>query len=110
MPDKRGPTTGYSIPDTSYHRGVFSVSPAELITIAVVALVVFGPRRLPEIARRAGRILRDLRNAAQEFKSSIEQEYEQTLEPMDRVRRELSTGADRAEAGDGDDDGAGDDG
>jgi sec-independent protein translocase protein TatB len=73
---------------------VFSVSPAEIVTIAIVALVVFGPQRLPEIARRAGRVLRDLRNAASEFRSSIESEYGETLEPLDRARRELTTGLD----------------
>ena len=41
---------------------MFSVSPAEILTIAVVALLVFGPRRLPEIARKAGKVLRDLRD------------------------------------------------
>ena len=73
---------------------MFSVSPAELVTIAVVALVVFGPQRLPEIARRAGRVIRDLRTAAAEFRSAIEREYGDTLEPLDRARRELSTGLD----------------
>jgi Tat protein translocase TatB subunit len=75
---------------------VFSVSPAEIVTIAVVALVVFGPQRLPEIARRAGRVLRDLRNAAAEFRGAIEREYGDTLEPLDRARRELATGLDTA--------------
>lgn len=70
------------------------MSPAELVTIAVVALVVFGPHRLPEIARRAGRVLRDLRDAAADFRSSIEREYGETLEPLDRARRELRTGFD----------------
>lgn len=71
------------------------MSPAELVTIAIVALVVFGPQRLPEIARRAGRVIRDVRNAASEFRSSIEREYGDTIEPLDRARRELSTGLDR---------------
>lgn len=73
---------------------MFSVSPAEIVTIAIVALVVFGPQRLPEIARRTGRVIRDLRNAAAEFRSAIEREYGETLEPLDRARRELSSGLD----------------
>lgn len=75
---------------------MFSVSPAELVTIAVVALVVFGPQRLPEIARRAGRIIRDVRKAAADFRSAIESEYGETLEPLDRARRQLSSGLDPA--------------
>jgi TatA/E family protein of Tat protein translocase len=43
---------------------VFGVSPAELLTIAIVILVVFGPERLPELSRKAGRALRELKDAA----------------------------------------------
>ncbi len=65
---------------------MFSVSPAEILTIAVVALLVFGPKRLPEIARKAGKVLRELRNVANELKSGIEDEYQETLEPFKDIR------------------------
>jgi len=65
-----------------------------MVTIAVVALVVFGPRRLPEIARIAGRLLRELRSAADDLKSGIEAEYRDALEPLDEVRREVRTAFD----------------
>jgi sec-independent protein translocase protein TatB len=61
---------------------VFSVSPAELITIAIVILLVFGPRRLPDIARRAGKVLRDVRSAATELKTGIEAEYKDVIDPV----------------------------
>ena len=65
---------------------MFSVSPAEILTIAVVALLVFGPRRLPEIARRAGKVLRDLREATSELRTSVEAEYREIVEPLRDVR------------------------
>jgi Tat protein translocase TatB subunit len=68
---------------------VFSVSPAELLTIGVIALLVFGPKRLPEIARKMGRIARDLREAAQDLKSGIEEEYRDVIEPLDEAGREV---------------------
>jgi Tat protein translocase TatB subunit len=65
---------------------VFSVSPTEILTIAVVALLVFGPKRLPEIARKAGKLLSEIRGAATDLKAGLEAEYEETLEPLKDVR------------------------
>ena len=68
---------------------MFSVSPAEILTIAVVALIVFGPRRLPEIARKIGRVVREVRDAAGDLKAGLEKEYEDTLAPLDEARRTM---------------------
>jgi sec-independent protein translocase protein TatB len=70
---------------------VFSVSPAEMLTIAVVALLVFGPRRLPEIARKAGSLLRQARDAVAELKSGLESEYDETLQPLQDLRRQMGS-------------------
>jgi len=48
----------------------------ELIIIFVVALLVFGPKRLPELGRSLGRGLSEFRRASSELKSSIEREIE----------------------------------
>jgi len=45
--------------------------PGELIVIFLVILVLFGPKRLPEIARMVGKTLNDLRRASQDFKDQI---------------------------------------
>ncbi|MDX1690477.1 MAG: twin-arginine translocase TatA/TatE family subunit [Acidimicrobiia bacterium] len=70
---------------------MWSVSPAEMVTIAIVALLVFGPRRLPEIARKAGRMARDLKNAAADLRSDLEREYGESLQPLEDARREMRT-------------------
>jgi len=46
----------------------------ETIFLFLLALVVFGPKKLPEIARQAGKLLAELRRASNEFKSQIESE------------------------------------
>ncbi len=51
-----------------------AMSFSETIFLFVLALIVFGPKKLPEIARQAGKLLAELRRASNEFKSQIETE------------------------------------
>ena len=44
----------------------------ELILVLVIALLVFGPRKLPELGRALGRAMREFRRASDEFRSTIE--------------------------------------
>ena len=48
----------------------------ELILILVLALIVFGPRKLPEIGKSMGKMLYEFRKASTEFKRTIEDEVE----------------------------------
>jgi Tat protein translocase TatB subunit len=73
---------------------VFSVSPAELLTIAVVALLVFGPKRLPEIMRKLGGAVREMRRAAETLKTGLEDEVGEVLGPLDQARREITSALD----------------
>lgn len=47
---------------------------SETIFLFFLALIIFGPKKLPEMARQAGRLLAELRRASNEFKSQIETE------------------------------------
>jgi sec-independent protein translocase protein TatB len=51
-----------------------SMSFSETIFLFFLALIIFGPKKLPEIARQAGKLLAELRRASNEFKSQIETE------------------------------------
>ncbi len=44
----------------------------EILVILIVALLVFGPKRIPELARNLGRLTRELRYLAWEFRSALE--------------------------------------
>jgi len=48
-----------------------SLGSGEVILIFVVILVLFGPRRLPEIARMIGKTLNELRRASQDFRDQV---------------------------------------
>jgi sec-independent protein translocase protein TatB len=47
---------------------------SETIFLFFLALIVFGPKKLPEIARQIGKALNEFRRASNEFKAQIEQE------------------------------------
>jgi sec-independent protein translocase protein TatA len=56
---------------------MFGLSVQELIFILVLALLIFGPKRLPEIGRTLGRGLSEFRRASNELKRSMEVELEE---------------------------------
>ena len=47
---------------------------SDTIFLFFLALILFGPKKLPEMARQAGRLLAELRRASNEFRSQIETE------------------------------------
>lgn len=86
---------------------MFDIGFSELALVAVVALLVLGPERLPRAARTAGALLRRVRGSWQEVRGQIERELEaedlkRGLEEMQRatragtdvVRREVAALAD----------------
>jgi TatA/E family protein of Tat protein translocase len=60
---------------------VFGIGMPELLVILVVALVVLGPKRLPEIARSLGRGMAEFRRASNEFSRTISASIEETPQP-----------------------------
>lgn len=53
-----------------------SLGTSELILIGIVALIFLGPRRLPEIAKKAGKIMAEFRGTASEFKETWQREVD----------------------------------
>src|SRR5579885_1453489 len=47
---------------------------SETVFLFFLALIIFGPKKLPEIARQVGKYMNEFRRASNEFKSQIEQE------------------------------------
>ena len=50
---------------------MFGIGPLELVMIFVVALLVFGPKRVPELARTLGRGLAEFRRASNDLRQSL---------------------------------------
>jgi len=62
-----------------------SIGAPELLVILVVALIIFGPRKLPELSRSLGRSLAEFRRHSDEFKRTWEREVE--MEASDKEAR-----------------------
>jgi sec-independent protein translocase protein TatB len=66
---------------------MFDISFSEMIIIAIVALVVIGPERLPKVARTAGHLLGRLQRYVNDVKSDINREMQ--LEELKKLQSEL---------------------
>ena len=51
---------------------MFDIGLQEMLVIGVLALLVFGPSKLPELGRMVGRAMREFRRASEEFRSTVE--------------------------------------
>jgi len=73
---------------------VFGIGLPEMALIMVLALLIFGPKKLPEIGRSMGKAIRSFQEASKEFETEFKRESDQlenanrsleaTLEPTDR--------------------------
>ncbi len=75
-----------------------SFSFGEIFTILLVVLIIFGPKRLPELARRIGQMLAKARSAVQDFTATVQQEYGEEasaitgiVSEVDGIRRDIGS-------------------
>ncbi|MGE5412660.1 MAG: twin-arginine translocase TatA/TatE family subunit [Syntrophomonadaceae bacterium] len=61
----------------------------ELILIFIVALLVFGPKKLPELGKSLGRGLAEFKKASDDLKKTIEDEIEQGKKEADVVKEHV---------------------
>jgi Tat protein translocase TatB subunit len=66
---------------------VGSIGGMELVLVLVVALLLFGPRKLPQIGRTIGKAMSELRKASRDFKMNLDREV--GLDEVRQVGRDL---------------------
>ncbi|WP_427159013.1 TatA/E family twin arginine-targeting protein translocase [Aliinostoc sp. HNIBRCY26] len=69
---------------------IFGIGLPEMALIMVVALLVFGPKKLPEIGKSLGKAIRGFQEASNEFQSEFKREAEQ-LEQAVKTTAELES-------------------
>jgi sec-independent protein translocase protein TatB len=62
-------------------RAMFGMSGTEIALILVLALLLFGPARLPQLARTLGKGLRDFKRATDDIRSTVEREFYRMDQP-----------------------------
>ena len=72
---------------------MIDISLGKLLLLAVVALIVLGPERLPHAARTAGALLRRIRNGWESVRTEVEREIQ-----AEEIKRTLRETADNARA------------
>ena len=65
---------------------MFNIGGAEFLVIALVALLVLGPDKLPEAARKVGNVTSELRKMSQGFRTEFKQALDDPLEAAARER------------------------
>ena len=68
-----------------------SIGMPELVLIFVVALLVFGPKKLPELGKSLGKGLAEFKRASDELKKTIETEIEQGKAELNSVRENVAS-------------------
>jgi Tat protein translocase TatB subunit len=76
---------------------VFNIGPAELMIIFILALLVVGPKKLPELSRQLGRGLREFRRVSDEVRGEIDGALNMDLDddqpPVDKPSAVSSNGS-----------------
>jgi sec-independent protein translocase protein TatA len=86
-----------------------SVGVPELIIIFTIALIIFGPRKLPELGKSLGKSLAEFKRASNELKSTLDEEIRteerrsaerqeppRVASPIEHVDESVSTGTDHS--------------
>jgi sec-independent protein translocase protein TatA len=80
---------------------IFGVGLPEMAVIAVIALLIFGPKKLPELGRGLGRTLKSFQSASQEFEQEFRKAVDSPEDLENSKQLESANGSSDAAGGPG---------
>ncbi len=63
----------------------------ELLIIFIIALVIFGPRKLPDLGKSLGKSLAEFKRASNELKRTWEEEVQAESEELKKIQRDIDS-------------------
>lgn len=72
---------------------MFGIGVPELLIILAIALIVIGPKKLPDLAKSLGRALNEFKKATREFKDSldIDEDIKNVKKPFSEINKDIRT-------------------
>ena len=68
---------------------MFGIQTSELIVIALIAILLFGPERVPEFFHRAGQLMSKIQRSADDLWTSLQTEMNQVTKPLEDMGKDL---------------------
>lgn len=68
---------------------MFGIQTSELVVIALIAILLFGPERVPEFFHRAGQLMSRLQRSADDLWTSLQTEMNQATKPLEELGDEI---------------------
>ena len=65
----------------------FGIQPIHIVVIVLVAVLIFGPKKLPEMGRSIGKMINEFRNGTREITGSFQEESNRPVTPQGSVSR-----------------------
>lgn len=70
---------------------MFGIQTSELLVIALIAILLFGPEKVPEFFHRAGQLMSKLQRSADDLWTSLQTEMNQAKQPLEDLGREITS-------------------
>ncbi|NNC93782.1 MAG: twin-arginine translocase TatA/TatE family subunit [Acidimicrobiia bacterium] len=74
---------------------MFGIQTSELIVIALIAILLFGPERVPEFFHRAGQFMSKVQRSADDLWTSLQTEMNQVTKPLEDMGKDIKSIGDK---------------